>query len=153
MAYLPKGITALLRVIPNFKLGKVTAVRSDNIPKHLVKQNPNNASYLSLLKSVQYSVSQYLCSRNSPYWPRVSSLWRLNNHIQFDTPHSVGLLYTSLSPRRMISPTQRPLPNSPQLSQETHTCPHRDSTPQPQRKRGATAPPLILITLHELRLN
>jgi len=32
------------------------------------------------------------------YWARASSLSRLHDHTQFDTPHSVGLLWTSDRP-------------------------------------------------------
>ena len=33
--------------------------------------------------------------RNSLYWNRTSSLWRLHDHNQLDTSHSVGLLWTN----------------------------------------------------------
>jgi hypothetical protein len=33
--------------------------------------------------------------RNSPLWDTVSSLSRFQDHLQFDRPHSVRLLYTS----------------------------------------------------------
>jgi hypothetical protein len=50
-----------------------------------------------------------------------------------DTPHSVGLLWTS------VSPAQRHLPDNTQHSQETHPCHRRDSNPSPSKRAAANA--------------
>ena len=36
--------------------------------------------------------------RDSPYWAMVSSLWRLHDHTVLDTPHSLGIPWTSDQP-------------------------------------------------------
>ena len=66
---------------------------------------------------------------------RASSLLRSNNRTQ-DTPHSAD------SSGRVISPTQRPLPDNTQHSQATHiyvTCGIRTRNPS----KGAAADPRL----------
>jgi hypothetical protein len=48
-----------------------------------------------------------------PKWTKASSLSKILDHIQLDTAHSVGLVWTS------DRPSQRPLPDKTQHLQET----------------------------------
>ena len=76
---------------------------------------------------VTSSLFFFLPWRNSPQWAKVSSLSRIHDHTQ--TYHT---RYDSSG--RMISPTQRPLPDNKQHSQETDIhAPRRDSNPQSQQ--------------------
>ena len=72
--------------------------------------------------------------RKSPQWVRASSLSKLHDHTQ--THHT---RYDS--PGRVISATQRPLPDSTQKSQQTHPCPRRDSKLQSQQVSGCRPTP------------
>jgi hypothetical protein len=72
--------------------------------------------------------------RNSPAWARAPTLPWLHDHTQ--TQYTiVGLLSTS------DRPTQRPLCDNTQHSQETHPCPRRDSNSQSQQANGGRPTP------------
>jgi len=63
-----------------------------------------------------------------------------------DAPQSVGHFWTSYQPvadtsGRVISPSQRPLPDDTQRSQETDPWPQRDSNPQSQQASGRRPTP------------
>jgi len=53
----------------------------------------------------------------------------------FDTPHSVGLFWTSGQPHAEISTWQ-----STTLTRDKHSCPQRDSNPQSQQTSGRRLP-------------
>jgi hypothetical protein len=53
-----------------------------------------------------------------PYWTKASSLSRIHDHTQFDTPHSVGLLWTSDQSDLETSTWQHTT-----LTRDRHPCP------------------------------
>jgi hypothetical protein len=59
----------------------------------------------------------------------------IHDHTHSDTLHSIGLLW------RLIGPTQRPLPDTTQHSQEKHSFPLQDSNPQSQQESGRRPTP------------
>ena len=66
--------------------------------------------------------------RNSPHWPSTSSLSRIHNHTHFDTPHSVGFLWTRDQPIEETSTGQH--------KTVTTDRPRRDSNTQSQQTNG-----------------
>jgi len=69
--------------------------------------------------------------RNSPWWAKTSSLWRLHDHTQTHPPRSDSC-------GRVISPPQRPVPDNTQHSQETDIHdPARIRTRNPSNRAAA----------------
>jgi len=62
------------------------------------------------------------------HWTKASSLSRLHDHAHSDTPHSVGLLWTSDQPDAETSTRQHTT-----LTTDRHPLPQWDSIPQPQQ--------------------
>jgi hypothetical protein len=65
---------------------------------------------------------------DGPQWARASSLSRLHDHTQLDTPHPVGLSWTSDRPGAETSTWQRTT-----LTRDRHPCHRRDSNLQSQQ--------------------
>ena len=77
-------------------------------------QNTSLDLYLyHYIRSSVFVIFFFLPWRNSSQWAKASSMSRIHHHTLLDTPHSVGL------PVRVISPTQRTLPDSTQHSKQT----------------------------------
>jgi len=99
-------------------------------------------------------VQHFLCTRwndyllsfhaQQPWKARTSSLSRIHDHIQLNTPQSVGLLWTSDQSDAETSTWQHTT-----LTRDRYLCPRRDSNPHSQQSsrripRSYTARPLWL---------
>ena len=61
-------------------------------------------------------------------WAKASSLTRIHDNTESDTPHPVGLLWTSDQPEAETSTWQHTT-----LTRDRHQCPRQDSNPQSQQ--------------------
>ena len=87
----------------------------------------------TLLLDSSSAVFFFYHGATTPQWAKASSLSRFHDHTRLDTPHSVGLLWTSDH-----SPTQRPLPDNTQHSQETDIhAPGEIRTHNPSKRAAA----------------
>jgi len=71
-----------------------------------------------------------------PQWAKTSSLWRIHDHTQLDTPHLVGLLWTSDQPDAKTSIWQHTT-----LTRDKRPYPGRDWNPQSQQASGRRPTP------------
>ena len=106
---------------------------------------PQIESLFLVVQSVVWKLYRVTCPsfiifvpwRNSPQWAKSSSLPRIHDHTQ---THHTQTHHTQQDPSgRLISPTQRPLPDNTQHKRQT--CPRRDSHPQSQQANGRRPKP------------
>jgi hypothetical protein len=74
--------------------------------------------------------------RNSPQWGCASSLSRLHDHTQLDTPHLAGIIWTSDQPHADTSTCQHTI-----LTRDKHPRPRWDLNPQSQQANGRSPTP------------
>ena len=74
----------------------------------------------------------FLACRTNLYWAMVPPLWSFHDHTPLDTPHSLGLLWTSDRPDAVTSSWQHAT-----LTRDRHPCAHRDSNPQSSKQAAA----------------
>jgi len=67
---------------------------------------------------------------------KASSLSRIHDHTQLDTPYSVGLLWTSDQPDAETCTWQNTT-----LTRDRYPCPRRDSNPHLRQERGRRPTP------------
>ena len=84
--------------------------------------------------------------RNSPQWARASSLSRLHDHTQ-DTPHSVGLLWTSDQPHAETSTWQHT--TLTRDGRRTHNSSKRTAADPLLRTRGPLGSSIFRLTSSE----
>jgi hypothetical protein len=84
----------------------------------------------------QYMKSIFSPLAQQPLVEQDPSLSWFHNHIHLDTPHSVGLLWTSDQPDAETSTWKHTT-----LSRDRHPCPRRDSNQQYQQASGRIPTP------------
>ena len=91
--------------------------------------------FLFVSFSSLYTAKLFFYGATAPWGPRPPQCSRLHDHT-WDTPHSVGLLWTSDQPEAETSTWQHTT-----LTRDRQSCPRRDSNPQSQQAIGRRPTP------------
>jgi len=84
--------------------------------------------FVPYINGNQFAAPLFTMTQQPQWAGRASSLSRIRDHTELDTPQSVGLLWTSDQPDAQTSTSQHTT-----LTTDRHPWPRRDSNPQSQQ--------------------
>jgi hypothetical protein len=106
-------------------LSKIFGTKLQEVIRGRRKMHNEEVNDLSTSLNIFFTMAQQI------KWARDSSYSRLHDHTQLDTPHWVGLLWTSDQPDADTSTWQHTT-----HKRDRHLCSRRDSNPQSQQDSG-----------------